>query len=349
MQFDYENILRKLMTPEIVSALGVVKQRQGEQRLLSGARPETLSRLCDRAKIQSTGASNRIENISTTNKRLRELVRDETQPRTRDEREIAGYRYVLDMIHTQHNDIPITPNVILQLHRDLFRYTGISFAGKFKDSDNVIAERAETGELVARFRPTSAAATPLAIERICEEYRRQIARATFDPLLTSLVFAFDFVSIHPFNDGNGRMSRLITLLLMYRNGYTVETYYEVLAASSVGWSEGKNDYGPFVVYMLGVISACYEKLSAHLETLLRAETGEDSLRRYFNSLPGSASKREILEDNPTVSQRTTERILQKLQAEGFIEKVGAARATRYRKVKQREDEASTEGRAGGRG
>lgn len=363
MQFNYENILRKLMTPEIVSALGVVKQRQGEQRLLSGTRPETLSRLCDRAKIQSTGASNRIENISTTDKRLRELVRDEAQPRTRDEREIAGYHYVLDIIHTQHDDIPITPNVILQLHRDLFRYTGISFAGKFKDSDNVIAERSETGELVARFRPTSAAATPFAIERICEEYRRQIARATFDPLLTSLVFAFDFVSIHPFNDGNGRMSRLITLLLMYRNGYTVgkyvsveseieatkETYYEVLAASSVGWSEGKNDYGPFVVYMLGVISACYEKLSAHLETLLRAETGEDSLRRYFNSLPGSASKREILEDNPTVSQRTTERILQKLQAEGFIEKVGAARATRYRKVKQREDEASTEGRAGGRG
>ena len=270
---------------------------------------------------------------------------------------------MLDIIHTQHDDIPITPNVILQLHRDLFRYTGISFAGKFKDSDNVIAERSETGKLVARFRPTRAAATPFAIERICEEYRRQIARATFDPLLTSLVFAFDFVSIHPFNDGNGRMSRLITLLLMYRNGYTVgkyvsveseieatkETYYEVLAASSVGWSEGKNDYGPFVVYMLGVISACYEKLSAHLETLLRAETGEDSLRRYFNSLPGSASKREILEDNPTVSQRTTERILQKLQAEGFIEKVGAARATRYRKVKQREDEASTEGRAGGRG
>ncbi len=347
MQFDYDRILSRLMTPKVMAALGDVRERKGRQGLYRQAQPEILSRLCDVAKIHSTGASNRIENISTTDKRLRELMDKDSQPCNRDEREIAGYRYVLDMIHRSHDDIPVTPGVILQLHRDLYRYVDASFAGRFKDSDNVIAQRTDSGEMVARFRPTSAAATPSAVERICDEYRRQINLGMYDPLLASLVFVFDFVSIHPFNDGNGRMSRLMTLLLMHRNGYTVgkyisieseiestkSTYYEVLAASSVGWGSGESDYEPFVVYMLGVIAACYGKLDARLAAMSAPGTGEDVLRRYFDGLAGSASKREIMDDNPAMSQRTVERVLQKLQAEGVVEKVGAARATRYRKIR----------------
>ena len=345
-QFDYENTLSKLMTPQVMQALGNVREHRGKQSLYIATRPDVLERLCEVAKIQSTSASNRIENISTTDRRLRELMEQKVEPKNRDEREIAGYRYVLDIIHDCHDDIPVSSGVILQFHRDLYRYLDMSFAGHYKDADNVIAERAADGTMVARFRPTSAAATPGAIEHICEEYARQLSAGTYDPLLVSLLFVFDFVSIHPFNDGNGRMSRLMTLLLLYRSGYTVgkyvsieaeiertkETYYEALAASSVEWESGANDYEPFVTYMLGVIAACYTELGRRFAQLSSSGSNEDTLRAYFDSLVGKVSKRQILDDNPVMSQKTAERILQKMQAEGYIEKVGAARATCYRKT-----------------
>lgn len=344
-QFEYEKTLDMLMIPEVVSALGDIRELKGKTASLSALNPETFSALVEVAKIQSTGASNRIENISTSDKRLRELMIDKTDPRNRDEREIAGYRYVLDEIHESHDNIPVTPNVILQLHRDLYRFSGDSHAGKWKDSDNVIAERKAEGELVARFIPTSAAGTPAAVERICSEYSRQIDDGTYDPLLVSLVFVFDFVSIHPFNDGNGRMSRLLTLLLMYRNGYDVgkyvsiekeienskETYYEALSASSTGWQNGENDYVPFVTYMLGIVTACYRELESRFSVVALPVGNEESIRAFFDRLIGTATKREIMDANPNMSQRTLERILAKLQDEGVVEKVGAARSTAYRR------------------
>lgn len=344
-QFDYSETLSHLMTPEVVSALGNIRELKGMTTLLSNAHPNHFAALVEVAKIQSTSSSNRIENISTSDKRLRELMLEKAEPRNRDEREIAGYRYVLDLIHESHDNIPITPGVILQLHRDLYRFTADSHVGKWKDSDNVIAERTTQGELVARFIPTPAAATPGAVEAICNEYRKRIDTGAYDPLLISLVFAFDFVSIHPFNDGNGRMSRLLTLLLMYRSGYDVgkyvsiekeiertkETYYEALAASSRGWREGESDYSPFVTYMLGIIGACYRELANRFSLIGAPADNEEAMRTFFNRLVGSATKREIMDANPGMSQRTVERLLSKLQQEGVIEKIGAARATAYRR------------------
>ena len=184
------------------------------------------------------------------------------------------------------------------------------------------------------------------MERLCDEYAEQITKGDYDPLLVSLIFVFDFVSIHPFNDGNGRMSRLLTLLLLYRSGYTVgkyvsiekeiertkSTYYEALAASSIGWQDGNNDYVPFVTYMLGVITACYKELDERFAQLSSNGSNEEVLRAYFEGIVGPATKREIMDAHPSMSQRTVERMLQKLQAEGFIEKVGAARATAYQKT-----------------
>ena len=345
-QFDYGKALQELMTPEVMNALGNVREHRGKQELYKSLQPAVFDRLCDVAKIQSTGASNRIENISTSEVRLRELMERKVEPANRDEREIAGYRYVLDLIHESHDGIPVTPGVILQLHRDLYRFQGVPFAGRWKDSDNVIAERGDDGRMVTRFVPTGAAATPSAIERICDELARWNKDTTYDPLLVSLVFSFDFVSIHPFNDGNGRMSRLLTLLLSYRSGYEVgkymsveaeiertkETYYEALAASSDGWANGRNDYAPFVTYMLGVMGACYRDLDERVALLSSGAGSEDVLRGYFDGLVGKVTKRQIMDDNPTLSRRTIERVLQKLQAEGVIEKVGAARATTYRKA-----------------
>ena len=344
-QFEYDKTLDRLMVPEVVSALGDIRELKGKTASLSEASPEAFSTLVEVAKIQSTGASNRIENISTSDKRLRELMLDKTEPKNRDEREIAGYRYVLDEIHESHDDIPITPNMILQLHRDLYRFLSDSHAGKWKDSDNVIAERTAKGKLLTRFIPTPAAVTPAAVERICSEYSKQIEVKTYDPLLVSLIFAFDFVSIHPFNDGNGRMSRLLTLLLMYRGGYDVgkyvsiereiektkETYYEALAASSSGWQEGKGDYIPFVTYILGVVVACYKELDSRFSIMALPSKNEEVIRTFFNGLVGSATKREIMDANPGMSQRTLERILSKLQSEGAVERVGAARSTAYRR------------------
>lgn len=345
-QFDYNTILQSLETPAITQALRIINEYKGRQSAFEILRPDVFRRLVEVAKIQSVGASNRIENIATTDKRLRDLVNEKTVPHNRDEREIAGYRYVLNLIHENHDVIPVTPNVILQLHRDLYRYDNRSFAGKWKDSDNVVAERSETGELVVRFRPTSAAATPSAIERICNEYENQIERAQYDPLLVSLVFLFDFVSIHPFNDGNGRMDRLLTLLLLYREGYTVgkyvsleseierskETYYEALAASSEGWAQGINDYAPFTSYMLGVLLACYRELDSRVMEATQTTNNEEILRAYFDNLLGSVTKNEIVDAHPSMSKRTIERLLKKLQDEGVVEKVGAARATEYRRV-----------------
>lgn len=345
-QFDYDATLQRLMTPKVMAAVSHVHELRGRQSLHADVRPDALAKLYEVARIQSTGASNRIENISTSDRRLRQIVSEDSAPQTRDEREIAGYRYVLDLIHQSHDDIPVTPGVILQLHRDLYRYLDVMFAGRYKDADNVIAQRVD-GRLVTRFRPTSAVATPDAVERICAEYRRQMDAGVYDPLLVGLVFAFDFVSIHPFNDGNGRMSRLLTLLVMYRSGHDVgryvsieaeieaskQTYYEALAASSRGWDRGEADYEPFVLYMLGVISACYATLERRMGAMSSHATGEYRIRTYFETLVTSASKRQIADDNPDLSTRTIERALQRLQEEGYVEKVGSARATRYRKVR----------------
>lgn len=346
-QFDYNRSLSTLMVPEVMSALGDVHECKGREALYIATKPEVLERLREVARIQSVGSSNRIENIATSDVRLRALVEQRVEPHDRDEREIAGYRYVLDMIHQSHEHIPVTSGVILQLHRDLYRYQDVSFGGRWKDSDNQIVEVDECGTRRLRFVPTSAAATPGAIQTICEQLSAQLECRVFDPLLVSLVFVFDFVSIHPFLDGNGRMSRLLTLLLAYQSGYDVgryasieaeiertkETYYDALRASSAGWQEGANTYVPFATYMLGVMTACYRTIDERYTLLASGGSNEDKLRAYFDGLLGTVTKRQIMEDMPTMSQRTVERVLQRLQSEGYVEKVGAARSTAYRRTR----------------
>ena len=346
MNFDYSISLPSICTPVTMGAVAAIHEYKGKQELYQALKPESFEKLAAVARVQSIGSSNKIEGIETTDARLEALAAGEIEPRNRNECEIAGYRYVLDLTHERYAHIPVTPNVILQLHRDLYSMEEASFAGRWKDSDNAIVERLPDGRLQTRFEPTSAAATPEAVESLCQTYNESIRQGVFSPLLCVAQFVFDFVSIHPFVDGNGRMSRLFMLLLLYQNGYLVgkysslegkiectkQTYYEVLRESSAGWAVRENDYLPFVTYFLGIVLSCYRELDEKLSIVNASNSNEDLIRNCLAKAIVPISKREIERSCPMLSTRTIERTLQKMAKEGAVLKIGAARATCYQLV-----------------
>ena len=210
--YNYEKIYNKLLTPEIVQLLAQIHEHKGEH---AKVQEDELTHLIEIARIQSTEASNRIEGIYTSDERLQKIVKDKTTPRNRSEKEIAGYRDVLATIHESYEYIPVKPSMILQLHRDLYKFSGMSIGGNYKPSDNQITEEDAQGNKHIRFIPVAAWETPEAMERLCQAYNDLCNSGQYDPLLMIPVFIIDFLCIHPFNDGNGRMSRLLTLLLLY--------------------------------------------------------------------------------------------------------------------------------------
>jgi fido (protein-threonine AMPylation protein) len=219
--FDYINTPKTLLTPDIVAMLTSIHEHKGKHGLYIEAHADTLTALMEIARIQSTGASNRIEGIHTTDKRLEELVRDKSTPRNRSEQEIAGYRDVLATIHESYDYIQPLPNIILQLHKQLYSFAQSGIGGSYKNSDNYISETDADGDEKVRFKPTPAYLTADAMERLCSAFIEAINKNEHDPLLLISMFLLDFLCVHPFNDGNGRMSRLLTLLLFYRAGYIV--------------------------------------------------------------------------------------------------------------------------------
>lgn len=342
--FDYKEEWKKLLTPEIVMYLTQIHEFKGEQTLFIEAKADTLSQLVDIAKIQSTEASNKIEGIYTSDERLKALVKDSTRPRTRNEREIAGYRDVLNTIHENHDYIPPKPSIILQLHRDLYKFEGMDIGGRYKTSDNIIEEQDAEGNKSVRFRPMPAWETPEAIEKICQSYDEALNSENIDALIIIPMFVLDFLCVHPFNDGNGRISRLLTLLLLYRSGYIVgkyisieklieqtkEIYYESLQLSSAGWHENKNDYEPFVKYMLGVIVAAYRDFSSRVSLLTtQGMSKPDRVKEIIRATLGPITKTEILAKCPDISQVTVQRALADLVDKGDIVKLGGGRYTKY--------------------
>lgn len=342
--FDYKEEWKKLLTPEIVMYLTQIHEFKGEQTLFIEAKADTLSQLVDIAKIQSIEASNKIEGIYTSDERLKALVKDSTRPRTRNEREIAGYRDVLNTIHENHDYIPPKPSIILQLHRDLYKFEGMDIGGRYKTSDNIIEEQDAEGNKSVRFRPMPAWETPEAIEKICQSYDEALNSENIDALIIIPMFVLDFLCVHPFNDGNGRISRLLTLLLLYRSGYIVgkyisieklieqtkEIYYESLQLSSAGWHENKNDYEPFVKYMLGVIVAAYRDFSSRVSLLTtHGMSKPDRVKEIIRATLGPITKTEILAKCPDISQVTVQRALADLVDKGDIVKLGGGRYTKY--------------------
>lgn len=343
-QFDFKEEYIKLLTPDIVAMLTAIHDFRGEQLLYIEADKDALAQLLEIAKIQSTEASNRIEGIITTDERLKKIVREKTMPKTRGEKEIAGYRDVLNTIHEKYDYIPPRSSIILQLHQDLFKYSGLPIGGSYKNSDNMITEQLPDGSQRVRFQPVPAWETPETMENLCRAYMQAVQEPELDPLLLMAIFVLDFLCVHPFNDGNGRMSRLLTLLLLYRAGYIVgkyvsiekliadskETYYEALQESSDGWHEGKNDYAPFVRYMLGVILAAYREFSARVHLLSKGNyTKTERVREIIKNHLGTITKSEIKTECPDISTITVQRALADLLEKGEITKIGGGRYTKY--------------------
>ncbi len=342
-QFEYKKSWKKLLTPTIVSLLTSIHEYKGEQNLFIESNSDKLVELLEIAKIQSTEASNKIEGIITTDDRLKKLVMDKTMPKSRSEKEIAGYRDVLNTIHESYEYIPINANYILQLHGDLYKYNGMSFGGKFKSSDNIIAEVDSSGNQKIRFQPIEAWATPEAMLNMCNAYNDALNDG-IDPLILMPMFILDFLCIHPFNDGNGRMSRLLTLLLLYKSGYIVgkyisiekliekskDTYYEQLQASSYEWHDNKNDYEPFVEYYLGVVIAAYKEFSGRVQTLIESGMNKpERIREVIRKHIGKITKSQIMEKCPDISDTTVQRTLTELLKNNEIIKLSGGRYTSY--------------------
>ena len=342
--FDYKGTPKRLLTPDIVNLLSSLHEFRGKQELYIEAESDVLTALLDIAKIQSTKASNKIEGIYTSDERLEALVMEKVEPRNRSEEEIAGYREVLTTVHDSYEYIPIRPNIILQLHRDLYSFSSSDTGGRFKNTDNVIAESGKDGQQRVRFTPVPAFQTPEAMENLCNEFNNAIERAEYDPLLLIPMFILDFLCIHPFNDGNGRMSRLLTLLLLYRSGYIVgkyvsmemliektkETYYDALHNSSIEWHNNRSDYTSFVRYYLGIVLKGYNEFQDRIEHLKHHKLSKaDRVKAVFEKKLGIVKKSDIATLCPDISETTIERTLKELLESGFIEKVGKGRATGY--------------------
>lgn len=328
----------------LMNLVSAIHEYKGKQDLYLKGKPDRLDALLAVAKVQSTGASNRIEGIQTSERRLNELVEQKTEPGNRAEYEIAGYRDVLSLIHESHDHIIPTTNVILQLHRDLYQYSSTGQSDRFKMMDNEITETDASGKQTIRFKPLSAFETPDAMERLSAAFNEAVGAETYDPLLLIPIFILDFLCIHPFNDGNGRMSRLLTLLLLYRAGYlagkyisleryiekTKNRYDEALQESSMGWYEGRNNCLPFVRYFLEILLAAYKEFSERAELLQDTKISKsERIRNLFNTTLQPVSKSDILEKYPDISQSMAEATLKQLLDAGIITKLGAGKSTAY--------------------
>ncbi len=272
-KLDYDSFETNSIPCENKTYITLINQYKNEQLPIYQKKSQILDKMVRVAKIQSAGASNRIEGVSTCDKRLKHLMEETVEPIGKAENEIRGYRFCLDLIHEKYDSFPVTPENIRQLHAYLFQYLSDDTGGKYKTEDNLVVTTDLNGNIADRFEPVSAADTPSAIEDLCAAFNIAIEKGAVPPLLLILQFVFDFLCIQPFCDGNGRMSRLLMFLLLYRSGYyvgryisldamiekTKDSYFNSLWASAEGWHEGKYDPGIFICYILGIILSAYRE------------------------------------------------------------------------------------------
>lgn len=345
--FNYSAIKDQKWDSEILGLVAAIYKYAGKQELYLKQKPHELEKLVEIAKIQSTEASNAIEGIVTTNTRIRQIVEEKTAPRNRDEQEIAGYRDVLNVIHESFDAIPITKNYILQLHKMLYSHMNNPLAGQTKTVQNYISATYPDSHTETVFTPLAPFETPDALEKICEEYSRVIGNFEVEPLIIIPIFIHDFLCIHPFNDGNGRMSRLLTTLLLYRSGFNVGKYisleakiaknkylyYDALRRSQDGWHEGNEDVIPFIKYLLGTILAAYKDFEDRFSIVEEKLPAVEIVRKATLTKIGKFTKQDIIELCPSLSLSSVEGSLRKLVQSGDIKREGVGKGTFYYRVK----------------
>ena len=346
-KFNYSDIKHQMWDSEILGLIAAIYKEAGKQEMYLKQRPEELEKLVEIAKIKSTEASNAIEGIVTTSTRMKQLVEEKTTPKNRNEQEIAGYRDVLNIIHESFDAIPISQNYILQLHKILYSHMNNPMAGRTKSVQNYISATYPDGHVENLFTPLAPYETTEALDKICEEYNRVIGNMEVEPLIVIPIFIHDFLCIHPFNDGNGRMSRLLTTLLLYRSGFYVgkyvsleakiaknkDLYYNALGQAQIGWHEGAEDAVPFIKYLLGTILAAYKDFEdrfALVETKLPAL---ETVRRATMDKIGRFTKQDIREMCPSLSVSSIEGALRKLVSFGELKREGAGKNICYYRLK----------------
>ena len=345
--FNYSKIKDIKWDSEILSLVASIYRYQGKQELYLKQRPNELEKLIDIAKIQSTESSNKIEGIVTTSVRLKQLLEEKTTPRNRNEQEIVGYRDVLDIIHENFDVIPISRNYILQMHKILYSHMNNPLAGKTKNVQNYISATYPDGHSEVLFTPLSPFETPGALDRICDEYNRVIGNSEVEPIIMIPIFIHDFLCIHPFNDGNGRLSRLLTTLLLYKNGFYVGryislesliakdkgSYYEALNKAGMNWQNGNEDIVPFIKYLLGIILAAYKAFDDRFSIVEDKLSAVEMVRKATSQKIGRFSKQDIRELCPSLSISSIEGSLRKLVEEGELRREGVGRSTKYIRLK----------------
>lgn len=345
--FNYSEIKNQKWDSDILSLIAAIYKEAGKQEMYLKQRPEELEKLVEIAKIQSTEASNAIEGIVTTSTRIRQLVEEKTAPQNRDEQEIAGYRDVLNIIHENFDAIPISQRYILQLHKILYSHMNNPMAGKTKSVQNYISATYPNGHVETLFTPLAPYETPEALDKICEEYNRVIGNMEVEPLIVVPIFIHDFLCIHPFNDGNGRMSRLLTTLLLYRNGFYVgkyisleakiaknkDLYYNALGRSQDGWHEGMEDVVPFIKYLLGIVLSAYKDFEERFALVETKRSALEMVRCATMNKLGRFTKQDIRELCPSLSISSIEGALRKLVASGELKREGVGKNICYYRLK----------------
>ena len=344
-QFDYTKLANRTWDNDTVNLLTQIHEAKGRLEAQLAHNPNEQVKAVEIVKLKSAEASNEIEGIEVSSARLKQLISGRSDPRTRSEQEIAGYRDALSEVLETPECIPVTTDGILRLHDILFSHRDDASRGRLKNTQNYISSRDEQGKVFTLFTPLAPYEAGPALERICAEYNRVIEAGRVDPLIVIPVFIHDFLCIHPFDEGNGRMSRLLTTLLLYRSGYSIvkfispeakiaedkDGYYHALATSQYAWHEGEDDPRPFIKYLLGTIASAYRDFEEPAAAMSEDAAPIDMVRRAAAAEDDRFTKADIMRKTPSLSVATVERAIKKLCDDGELEKRGQGRSTYYLK------------------